>query len=98
MTIYLIDVHTVTHTCPANPQPHPVDTRRTIVHVTPGRPCQHPVTVRSGDRTAVIPCSRHEPAHRQCPPCRTIITTRTHTTEHRGNEGPVHLAPRQVAA
>jgi hypothetical protein len=80
MTIYLIDEHHLTHTCPADPAPHPVITERTIVHTTPGRPCQTPATIHCGAVTVTIPCRRHEPHDRQCGPCRTIITTRQTTT------------------
>ena len=51
---FIVEVFHLIHTCPANPEPHPVDTRRRIVHVTPSRPCLNAVTVRSvrrGDRT-----------------------------------------------
>jgi hypothetical protein len=84
VTIYLVDIDQYTHTCPADPEPHVVDTRRTVVHVTPGGPCRTPVTIRCGTATVTIPCGRHEPAHRQCGACRTIVTERTITTRHLG--------------
>ena len=74
VSIYLVAVQHVLHTCPAEPGPHPVDTRCTVLHVTPGRPCAAPVTIRCGDATAVVPCGRHNPADQQCGNCRTIIT------------------------
>jgi hypothetical protein len=88
VTIYLIDIHDITHTCPADPEPHTIDSRRRIVHVTPGRPCLTPVTIHSANDVATIPCSRNEPSERQCANCRTIITVRHHTAEFRGYQGP----------
>ncbi|MEH1011724.1 hypothetical protein V6U90_01150 [Micromonospora sp. CPCC 206060] len=79
MTIYLVDIEHVTHTCPAQPDPHPYDTRRTVIDVTPGGPCRTPVTIRCGNTTVQIPCHRHEPAERQCGACRTIVIERTIT-------------------
>ncbi len=85
MSIYRVDEHRITHTCPADPTPHVIDIRRRIVHVTPGRPCLTPVTITSGAVTATVPCGRYLPARRQCGHCRTIITTGRITTEHRGH-------------
>ncbi|PWU43205.1 hypothetical protein DLJ46_32700 [Micromonospora globispora] len=80
MTIYLVDIEQVTHTCPAHEEAHPFDIRRTVVDVIPGGPCRATVTVRCGGQTALIPCHRHEPAKRQCGACRVIVTERTITT------------------
>jgi hypothetical protein len=83
MTIYLVDVHVLTHTCPADPEPHPVRTSRTVVHVTPGGPCRTPVTLHCHDATTIqLSCGRREPRERQCDACRTIIIERTVTVEH----------------
>lgn len=82
MTIVLVDIEHVTHTCPAHPDPHPFDTRWTVVDVIPGGPCRAPVTIRCGDTTATIACRRHEPAKRQCGACRVIVTEHTITTRH----------------
>ncbi|MEU4714083.1 hypothetical protein AB0F73_10605 [Micromonospora purpureochromogenes] len=79
MTIHLVDIEQVIHTCPAYPEPHPFDIRRTLVDVIPGGPCRTPVTIRCGQVTATIPCRRHEPAKRQCGACRVIVTERTIT-------------------
>ncbi|MEV7232294.1 hypothetical protein AB0M79_35635 [Polymorphospora sp. NPDC051019] len=79
MTIYLVDLERVLHTCPAHPEPHPYDIRRTVVAVIPGGPCRAPVTVRCGAQTVQIPCHRHEPEKRQCGACRVIVTERTIT-------------------
>jgi hypothetical protein len=66
MSIYLTDVHVITHTFPGDPhEPHAIDTRRTLVHVTPDRPCLTPVTIHSGGRSVVVDCDRHEPAERR---------------------------------
>ncbi|MEU0156860.1 hypothetical protein [Micromonospora fulviviridis] len=60
MTIYLVDIVHTLHTCPAEPEPHPYDTRRVLVDVTPGGSCRAPVTIRCGGQTVQIPCHRHE--------------------------------------
>jgi hypothetical protein len=88
VTIHIVDIHQVTHTCPAHPDPHPYDTRRTIVHTIPGGPCRTPVTIRCGHTTTTVPCGRQEPAKRQCPPCATVVTEHTITTRHLTNEMP----------
>ncbi|PWU55779.1 hypothetical protein DLE60_27365 [Micromonospora globispora] len=80
MTIYLVDVEQIIHTCPADPGPHPYDIRRTLIDVIPGGECRAPVTIRCGDTTTQIPCHRHEPAKRQCGACRVIVTEHTITT------------------
>jgi hypothetical protein len=90
MTIVHIDIHTVTHTCPASRDPHPIDTRRTILLVVDGGPCRRPVTIRSGDTVAVIACRRHLPREQQCPACRTSIIARSYTTTHLGHHGRHH--------
>ena len=93
MTIYAIEVEHLVHTCPGNPQPHPVDTRRRIVHVTPGRPCLTPVTIGDGDTATTIACGRHEPYDRQCANCRTIITIQKVTVRDLGYQGPAPTQP-----
>ena len=98
MTIHIVDIQQTTHTCPADPTPHIVDSRRTIVHIIDGGPCRNPITIHSGTTTATIPCGRHEPAERQCGACRTIITEHTITTRHLGYQGPSYLNPAQAAA
>ena len=91
MTAYLVDVHHLTHTCPADPDTeHRYDTRRTIVAVSPGGPCRRPVTVRSGDATAQIPCGRHVPRDQRCPACRTIVIEHQVTVTFMGHHGPQH--------
>lgn len=80
MTIHVVDIDHITHTCPAHTGPHIFDTRRTVIDVIPGGPCRAPVTIHSGDTTTQIPCYRHEPATRQCGACRTIVTEHTITT------------------
>ena len=85
MSIYRVDEHHRTHTCPADPEPHAVDITRVVVHITEGRPCLAPVVIRCGDRIVSIPCGRHEPAHRQCGACRTVVTTGAITVEHLGH-------------
>ncbi|MEV6377276.1 hypothetical protein [Micromonospora musae] len=82
MTIHVVDVAHVTHTCPGQPEPHPYDTRRTVIDIIPGGPCRTPVTIRCGQVTTTIPCHRHEPADRQCGACRNIVSQHTITTRH----------------
>ena len=104
MTAIQIDVHHVTHTCPADPDSHPYDTRRTVLVTVPGGPCRRPVTVRSGDATAVIACARHVPRDQRCPACRiTVIehaVTFTHTGAHTpaSTPMPTGLAPEPCRA
>ncbi|MDM4721623.1 hypothetical protein QTQ03_19245 [Micromonospora sp. WMMA1363] len=99
MTIHVVDINHLTHTCPAWPdEPHPYDTRRTIVDITPGGPCRTPVTIRCGQVTTTIACHRHEPADRQCGACRLIVTTRRITEVFMGHHGPDHTRPRKDAA
>ena len=90
MTYVLVDVHHKTHTCPADPQPHPYDTTRTVVGTVPGGPCRQPVTIRCGDTITTIACGRRVPRDRQCPPCRITVTELRITTEHLGHHGPQH--------
>jgi hypothetical protein len=90
MTAYLVDVHHLTHTCPADAAPHPYDTRRTIVATAPGGTCRNLITVRSGDTTAVIACGRHVPREQRCPACRITVIERAVTFTHTGHHGPQH--------
>jgi hypothetical protein len=88
MTLYQIDIHHRTHTCPANPNPHPYDTRRTIFRMVPGGPCRRPVNVGSGDTSTVIACGRHLPADRQCSACQIVIVKHAVTYTFTGHDGP----------
>ena len=93
MTAYLVDVHHLTHTCPADPdEPHPYDTRRTIVAVTSGGSCRRPVTVQSGDTTALIACGRHVPREQRCPACLITVIEHSVTFTHTGHHGPQYPA------
>ena len=85
MTIYAVSVHHRTHTCPADTDPHPVDTTQQVVHVTPGGSCLTLAVVRLADTTVTIPCGRRYPHHRQCPACRIAVTTQAVTVEHLGH-------------
>ncbi len=98
MTIYAVDVLYLLHTCPGNAEPHPVDIRRRIVHITPGRPCLTPVTITSGAVTTTVPCGTIRRTKDQCGPCRTIITTGTVTTEHRGHHTLAGTGPNTSGA
>jgi hypothetical protein len=88
MSIYAVEIVHLVHTCPGDPEPHPVSTWRRIIHTTPGRPCLTPITVHCGNQTAAIPCGRHEPTERQCANCRTIITIHKVTIRHLNSEEP----------
>jgi hypothetical protein len=88
VTIYTVDVHETTHTCPGNPEPHGIDVRRRVAHITPGGHCQTPVTIRVGHTTTVIDCGRHEPAERQCRRCRNTVITGDYTQRHLGHQAP----------
>ena len=92
MTAVQVEVHHFTHTCPANPEPHPYDTRRIIIAIARGGPCRRPVTVRSGDATTVIACGRHVPREQRCPACRITVIEHTVTFTHIGHHGPQHPA------
>jgi hypothetical protein len=93
MTIIAVEVYHLIHTCPANPEPHPVDTRRRIAHTTPGGSCRTPATIRSGDTVVTIPCGRTEPYERQCPACRTTIRVLKVTSRDLGYQGPTGCPP-----
>ncbi len=82
MSIHTVDVVQLLHTCPADPEPHPYDIRRTVIDVIDGGPCRNPVTIRCGDTVTQIPCGRHEPSKRQCSACRVIVIERTITNLH----------------
>jgi hypothetical protein len=90
VTAVHVDVLHLTHTCPANPEPHAYDTRRVIVAIAPGGPCRRPVTVRSGDTLASVACGRHEPTDGQCPACRTIVIEHAITVTDMGHHGRRH--------
>jgi hypothetical protein len=90
MTAVQVDVHHVTHTCPADPESHPYDTRRTIVAIAPGGPCRRPVTIRSGDTTAVIDCGRHVSREQRCPACPITVIEHAVTFTFTGHHGPQH--------
>jgi hypothetical protein len=81
VSIHVVDIHQRQHTCPAHPDGHVYDTRRTVIAVIHGGPCRTPVTIHCGAITATIPCGRAYPADRQCPACRVIVTEHTITTE-----------------
>jgi hypothetical protein len=98
VSIYLVAIVQHTHTCPADPHPHVVHTRRHLLHTIPGGACRTPVTIRCGTTTATIACGRHLPADRQCGACRTIVVEDSITTRHLGYQGPPHLAPHHGAA
>jgi len=85
MTTYIVDVHEITHTCPAFDEPHAIDTRRRVVEVIPSGPCTSPRPVRCGTAVRVIECGRRVPFDQQCENCRSVIVIRHHTTHHIGD-------------
>ena len=89
MTFVHVDIRHLTHTCPAEAEQHPYDTRRTVLAVVPGGSCRQPVTIHSGDTTAVINCGRHLPREQQCPACRITVIEHTMTFTFTGH-GPQH--------
>jgi hypothetical protein len=88
VSIYLVSVHHDTHTCPADPQPHPFATTRTVLGVIDGGPCRTPVTFHLAGQTFTVACGRHEPPDRQCGACRTIITEQSVTSTDHGRTRP----------
>jgi hypothetical protein len=86
MPHHIVDVHTLTHTCPGNPEPHVVETWRSLVDTIAGSPCTNPRVIYSGPATALVDCRGILPPDRQCPACTVTITIRTTTTTHLGPE------------
>jgi hypothetical protein len=85
MTRYVVDLHEVTHTCPADPTtPHVIASSRTVVQVIPSGPCENPIVRENGDQITVLYCCRVLPSARQCAACATTITVRNTTTTHIG--------------
>ena len=94
MRIVTVDEHHYIHTCPADPEPHVIDTIRTIVDRTDPQPCLTPLAVADGTGTAVtVDCYHYESHQRRCENCRQVVVTRTVTTTHLGHHGPADLRP-----
>ncbi|SBT69201.1 hypothetical protein GA0070622_6321 [Micromonospora sediminicola] len=98
MSIHTVDVAQLVHTCPAEPEPHPYDIRRSVIDVIDGGPCRNPVTIRCGDTITQIRCGRHEPTHRQCSACRITVVERIITDTFVGYQGPEQMRPVKDAA
>jgi hypothetical protein len=92
MTAIQVDVRHLTHTCPADPEPHPYDTRRTVLAVVPGGACRRPVTIHCGDTTTVIACGHRVPREQQCPACQITVIEHAVTFTFTGHHGPQHRA------
>ncbi|WP_067504085.1 hypothetical protein [Actinoplanes sp. TFC3] len=88
MTFIHVDIHQHTHTCPADPQPHPYDTRQTIITVVHGGPCRAPITLHSGDTSVTVDCRRRLRNELQCPACRTTVIEHAITQTYHGHIGP----------
>jgi hypothetical protein len=84
MSRYLVDGVHYTHTCPADPTPHPFNMHRTVVGHTPGGQCRRPIPVRNGGRMTMVDCARLLAPHRCCPACTTIVEIRQEATVHVG--------------
>ncbi|GAA2475846.1 hypothetical protein [Winogradskya humida] len=97
MTFVHVDIHHLTHSCPANAEPHPYDTRRSVVAVVDGGTCRRPVTIRSGTTASTIACGRHEPRERQCPNCLITVIEHVVTFTFTGHHGPQHPATGNAA-
>jgi len=82
VTVYVVDVHQLVHTCPADRRPHPFATYRTVVEVIPAGPCLTPITLPGTDTTVDCKARRHH--HEQCDNCRITVQVRTVTTTRRG--------------
>jgi hypothetical protein len=91
MSVITVDVRETRHTCPANHAPHAVYRQHTVVSTVDGGPCRTPVTVRIGDHIEKVACERHEPAHRRCIACATLLIVRNVTHTDLGWQGPDHL-------
>jgi hypothetical protein len=86
MPHHVVDVHTLTHTCSADPQPHVVDTWRSLVDTPAYGPCTNPCQVSSGRVTRLVDCRHVLPPGRHCSACTVTIIIRTVTTTHLGEE------------
>ena len=86
MPRYTINVHTLTHVCAAESEPHVVDTWRSIVDVDYWGPCLNPRTIRCGDRVVQVDCGSIAPARDQCGTCRVTILVHNETTVDLGPE------------
>lgn len=91
MSVITVDIHETHHTCPANHTTHWAGQQNTIVSIVDGGPCRTPVTIRIGDLTRQIPCGKHEPEHRRCIACRTLLIVRNTTYTDLGWQGPDRL-------
>ena len=98
MTYIDVAIRQLTHTCPANPEPHVVDTRRVIVGLVLGGPCRQPIRVRLNNTTILVACGRRLPRDRQCPACRITVVQRDIITIDLGYQGPQHPTTTGTAA
>ena len=88
MTIHIVDIVQYTHSCPADPESHVVETVRTLIDTIDGGPCRTPITYRLDGRIHTIACGRRRMSDDQCPACRIVVTQRSLTTVDRGYQGP----------
>jgi hypothetical protein len=74
MAIHLVEIFDkITHSCPADAEPHLVSYRQRVVTTTSTGECRKLVTIRVGTTSAHVDCGRHEPADKQCAACRTHV-------------------------
>jgi hypothetical protein len=91
MPRHIVEVHTFTHTCPADPQPHAVDTWRALIDTIRTGACTNPQPVHTGDGVVIVDCGTLLPRDRCCPACTVTITIQASFTTHLGPE-PVHTS------
>jgi hypothetical protein len=93
MPRHIVEVHTFTHTCPANLEPHPVDTWRALIATIPTGPCLKPRKAHRSDGTVeLVDCGAVLPPDKCCEACAVSVEIRTAFTTDLGEE-PVGADP-----
>jgi hypothetical protein len=83
---HIVEVHTLTHTCPADPEPHVTDTWRALLETIITGPCTQPQTIHNGSIARLVDCGTILPAYRHCDGCRVEVEVKTALTTHLGEE------------
>jgi hypothetical protein len=84
---HIVEIHAMTHTCPANPEPHAVDTWQALIETIPTGPCQDPRKVHLDDGSvALVDCATVLPPDRCCLACTVTIEVQAEFTTHLGPE------------